>query len=90
MSAGNEARGGFRFWVGVALMALSFGIYLAYPTIPFLPISGRAKVAAAVGGGIVSWGIFFIGSFLAGREGYAYLTRRASAWRNRPVHRDRT
>lgn len=80
---------GFRFWSGVGLMALSFGIYLAYPTILFLPFSGRDKVAVAVAGGIASWGIFLAGSILAGREGYAYLKRRVSAWRDTAQGRDR-
>lgn len=61
-------------------MALSFGIYLAYPAVPFLPISAWAKGGVAVGMSIVSWGMFFAGSILAGKEGLAYLKRRF-AWR---------
>lgn len=66
---------GFSFWLGVGLMALSFGIYLAYPLIPFLPISTTAKVAVAVIGSVVSWSIFFTGSLLAGSAGRVTLKR---------------
>jgi hypothetical protein len=63
------------FWLGVGLMAASFGIYLCYPAIPFLPISLAAKVGLGVVGSVVSWSIFFVGSLLAGREGRIYLRR---------------
>jgi len=66
------------FWFGVILMVLSFGIYLAYPAVPFLPISGWARGGVAVGMSAVSWGMFLVGSVLAGKEGVAYLKRRFS------------
>ncbi len=59
-------------------MALSFGIYLAYPVVPFLRISEWAKGEVAVGMSAVSWGMFLVGSVLAGKEGVAYLKRRFS------------
>ena len=71
----RESTKGFSFGLGVVLMALSFGIYLAYPLIPFLPISTTAKVAVAVVGSVASWSIFFVGSLLAGRAGRVYLRR---------------
>jgi hypothetical protein len=64
-------------------MALSFGIYLAYPVVPFLRISGWARGGVAVGMSVVSWGMFFVGSVLAGKEGVAYLRRRFSRRRDR-------
>ena len=69
-------------------MALSFGIYLAYPVVPFLPISGWAKGAVAVGMSVVSWGIFFVGSVLAGKEGVAYLKHRFSRRGEQQADRD--
>ncbi len=66
----------FSFWFGISLIGLSFCIYLAYPVVPFLPISAWGKGGVAVGMSIVSWGIFFAGSILAGKEGLASLKRR--------------
>src|SRR6266511_3208640 len=40
---------GLSFWLGVILMALSFGIYPAYPVVPFLPISAWSMGEVAVG-----------------------------------------
>ncbi len=54
---------GLSFWLGVMLMALSFGIYPEYLVVSFLPIA-------------VSWGMFFVGSVLVGKKGVAYLKRR--------------
>jgi hypothetical protein len=57
-------------------MALSFGIYPAYPVVPFLPISAWRKGEVAIGLLAVSWGMFFVGSVLVGKKGVAYLKRR--------------
>ncbi len=84
----QDHRAGFSFWLGVMLMALSFGIYPAYPVVPFLPISRWAKGGAAVGMSVVSWGMFFVGSVLAGKEGVAYLKRRFRGSRERHGDRD--
>ena len=81
LSASPRSRRRFSFWLGVILMALSFGIYPAYLVVPFLPISRWAKGEAAVGMLVVSWGMFFVGSVLAGKEGVAYLKRRFSGRR---------
>jgi hypothetical protein len=67
---------GFSFWLGVILIALSFGVYPAYPVVPFLPISAWRKGAVAVGLLAASWGMFFVGSVLVGKKGVAYLKRR--------------
>ena len=57
-------------------MALSFGIYPAYPMVAFLPISLWDKAGAAVGLSAVSWGMFGVGCMLVGKKGLAYLKRR--------------
>ena len=67
---------GLPFWLGVILIVLSFAIYPAYPVVPFLPISAWRKGEVAVGLAAVSWGMFCVGSWLAGRKGIAYLKRR--------------
>jgi hypothetical protein len=74
-------------------MALSFGIYPAYPVVPFLPISAWRKGEvglSAVGLSAMSWGMFFVGSVLVGKKGVAYLKRRFFEWREHQRGRDRT
>jgi hypothetical protein len=80
---------GLSFWLGVILMALSFGIYPAYPVVPFLPISAWRKGAVAIGLSALSWGVFFAGSMLAGKNGVAYLKRRLFERREHRRGRDR-
>ena len=79
---------GLSFWLGVILMALSFGIYLAYPVVLFLPISAWRKGEVAVGLAAVSWGMFLVGSVLVGKKGVAYLKRRFFEWREHQRGRD--
>jgi len=81
---------GLSFWLGVILMALSFGIYPAYPVVPFLPISAWRKGEVALGLAAVSWGMFFLGSVLVGKKGVAYLKRRFFGRRVHQRGRDRT
>jgi hypothetical protein len=57
-------------------MVASFGIYLAYPVLPFLPLSMWQKGGVAIGLAAVSWGVFLAGSALVGRKGVARLERR--------------
>ena len=64
------------FWLGVTLIALSFGIYPAYPMMAFVPISLWNKAGAAVGLSAVSWGMFGAGCMLLGKERLARLKRR--------------
>jgi hypothetical protein len=65
-----------RFIMGVALMAMSFLVYPAYPLILFLSLSGRVKIGVAVLASLLSWGVFCGGYYLAGREGYDWLKGR--------------
>jgi hypothetical protein len=63
-----------RFFVGIALMALSFLVYPAYSLIIlFLPVSGKIKAGVIIAASLLSWGIFSAGIYLAGREGYDWL-----------------
>lgn len=60
-----------RFITGVILIASSFLVYLAYPIIlVVLPASGSIKVAATIAASVISWGIFSLGIYLTGPEGY--------------------
>src|SRR5258706_1858268 len=60
-----------RFAVGVALIAVSFTVYLAYFFIVlYMPVSNEKKVAAIVVASLLSWAGFGLGIFLAGHEGY--------------------
>ena len=68
--------GRVRFVTGIALMAVSFLVYLAYPVILFLSLSESAKIGVAVLASLLSWGVFCGGFYLAGREGYDWLKRR--------------
>jgi hypothetical protein len=66
----------FRFILGVAFIAASFLVYPAYLVIPFLPLSGTMKFGIALLALLLSWGMFGIGFYLSGREGYEWLKRR--------------
>ena len=71
-----------RFWIGVALIAVSFTVYLAYFAIVLLlPYSVEAKVSAIVAASLLSWAGFGLGIFLAGHEGY-HLVKRVCRRRN--------
>jgi hypothetical protein len=65
----------FSFWIGVALIAASFGIYPAYPVIALLPVPANVRVLGVIFGSLFSWTMFALGSALAGREGITYLKR---------------
>ena len=65
--------GRVRFVAGIALMAVSFAVYPAYPILLALPVSGEMRIAVTVAASLVSWGVFSVGIFLAGREGYDWL-----------------
>jgi hypothetical protein len=62
-----------RFFAGIALIAVSFLVYPAYPFIVFLPFSGEMKLGVIASASLLSWGIFGTGTFLAGREGYEWF-----------------
>lgn len=61
---------------GLGLIALAFLIYPAYPFIAVLPLPLAGKVAVAVGAYALSWGLFFAGGYLGGRESWRYLKTR--------------
>jgi hypothetical protein len=63
-----------RFFAGVVLIALSFLVYPGYSLFVFLPLAGEVKLAGIIAGSFLSWIIFGFGTFLAGREGYEWLT----------------
>jgi len=81
---------GFSFWLGVTLMALSFGIYALFPVVLFLQISAWHKGEVAVGLSAVSWGMFCVGSMLVGKRGVTYLKRRVFGRREHQRGRDGT
>ena len=66
----------FRFAAGVTMIAASLLAYPAYIAIPFLPLSDTVKLGSALLTSLVSWGLFGVGSYLSGREGYEWLKRR--------------
>ena len=72
----DGAPGRMSFWLGVTLMTLSFGIYSAYPLVPYLSIPPWQKGSVGIGLAAVSWGMFFAGSALVGKKGLIYLKRR--------------
>jgi len=63
-----------RFIAGIAFIAVSFLIYLAYPVIILLlPSSMRVKSAVIIALWFLSWCAFSAGILLAGLEGYEWL-----------------
>ena len=61
------------FWVGVGLIASSFVVYPLYAVIAVLPVPLQLKIIGAVMGSLASWGVFFLGTMLAGRRGVLYV-----------------
>jgi hypothetical protein len=76
-----------RFVVGVSLIAVSFTVYLAYFIFLLLPFS-RENTAAVLVASIISWGVFLLGIFLAGDEGY-HLVKRVCLRRPPPKKAER-
>jgi hypothetical protein len=66
----------WRLLFGVILMALSFGIYPAYPMVAFLPISRWDKAGVAVGLTAISWSMFLVGSVVVGKKGVDHFRQR--------------
>jgi uncharacterized membrane protein len=63
-----------RLIAGIAFIAVSFLIYLAYPVIILLlPSSMRVKFAVIIALWLLSWCAFSAGILLAGLEGYEWL-----------------
>jgi hypothetical protein len=73
-SAFPRGEGG-AFWLGVTLMAVSFGVYPAYLAIALIPAPIRIRIAAAALASITSWALFFLGSLIAGKRGVSYVRR---------------
>jgi hypothetical protein len=65
----------YSFPIGVVLIIVSFVIYPAYPVIALLPFPVKLRVIVAVAASAVSWGVFFVGSALAGKPGVDYVKR---------------
>ena len=82
-----EPRQRLSVWLGASLMVLSFGIYLAYPVVPFLSLSAWHKGGLAIALSLLSWGMFFLGSLLAGKEALGRLKQRFPGPRQRQVDR---
>lgn len=66
---------GRAFWVGITLIAMSFCVFALYAVIPFLSISLEAMATVAVVGWGISWGLFLVGTLLAGKDGYLYFKK---------------
>jgi hypothetical protein len=64
---------GRAFWIGIGFMISSFGIMTFYFVIPFLPVSFKAKAGIVIVISAFSWGLFFVGTLFAGKEGYPFL-----------------
>jgi hypothetical protein len=69
-------RGRRGFLAGVVLMAGSFLVYPAYPVLVLWPASEGARVEITVVAAALSWAVFSIGLYLAGRRGWVWLRRR--------------
>jgi len=72
-------------WVGGILILMSFGIYPAYPLVPFLPISLWQKGGVGIGLAALSWSLFLAGSALVGKKGVAHLKRHLRWQRQGPA-----
>jgi hypothetical protein len=70
----QRARRGFL--TGVLLMAGSFLVYPAYPVLVIWPVSDRARIEVTLVAAAVSWTVFSVGLYLAGRRGWVWLRRR--------------
>jgi hypothetical protein len=73
-----------RFAVGVALIAVSFTVYLVYFVIVlFLPFSRQTKAVAILAASLISWAGFALGIYLAGHEGYHLIKRVCFRWKKK-------
>ncbi len=66
---------GRAFWIGIGLMAISFSFLPVSAVLFYLAMPSDTMLGMLVGGWIVSWGLTFVGTLLAGKEGYPYLKR---------------
>lgn len=67
-------------------MAGSFLVYPAYPVLVFWPVAAHVRVEGVLlAAAVVSWGVFGVGLYLAGRRGWVWLRRRWKGHGPRPV-----
>jgi hypothetical protein len=66
------------FLAGVLLMAGSFLVYPAYPLLVLWPTSDRTRVEVTLVAAAISWALFSVGLYLAGRRGWVWLRRRGN------------
>jgi hypothetical protein len=64
------------FLAGVLLMAGSFLVYPAYSLLVLWPTSDRPRVEVTLVAAAISWALFSVGLYLAGRRGWVWLRRR--------------
>jgi len=83
--AGRPHRGRRGFLAGVVLMAGSFLVYPAYPVLVLWPATDRARVEITLVGAVLSWAVFTVGLYLAGRRGWVWLRRRWKSHGPRPM-----
>ena len=57
-------------------MAGSFLVYPAYPVLVIWPVSDRARIEVTLVAAALSWAVFSVGLYLAGRRGWVWLRRR--------------
>ena len=81
---GRSHRGRRGFVAGVLLMAGSFLVYPAYPVLVLWPVSDRARVEVTLVAAALSWAVFSVGLYLAGRRGWVWLRRRRKGPAPRP------
>jgi hypothetical protein len=65
-------------------MAGSFLVYPAYPLLVLWPPADGARVEATLVAAAVSWTVFGVGLYLAGRRGWVWLRRRVRGQGPRP------
>ena len=70
---------------GVLLMAGSFLVYPAYPILVLWPATDRARVEITLVATTLSWAVFSVGLYLAGRRGWVWLRRRWKGHGPRPA-----
>jgi hypothetical protein len=64
----------------VLLMAGSFLVYPAYPVLVLWPVTDHSRVEISLVAAGLSWAVFSVGLYLAGRRGWVWLRRR---WKGR-------
>jgi hypothetical protein len=68
----------------VLLMAGSFLVYPAYPVLVLWPTSDRGRAEVTLVAAALSWAVFGVGLYLAGRRGWVWLRRRWKGHGPRP------